>query len=434
MVDSDIKIYNGTTIHSVSEYKERITHLKNLTIGKQPLFTELKPSTLTAQGTMIPIEFDEKNIIDTLSKPTGHILMIGCNYGEKYNESYKPVIIVKTSGRGRKPKQKQKSRRKIQGNGRYFSSQITFLIEHPDIKDHNGKLAHYKIKLFRNGVFQVPGVRNPDMSDLVKPIRILKDYLTYNFGEEIQVGNFMAVMRNYKSSLLNKFYHVNLEKLEEIILREKFDPNYEIFLNYMLQKYNPVQREKIKELMGNFNPLNIAEMTYNTDRCFCLIIKFYRPSLAVSNKKTTVKLLKKGKINFDGGNSQQEIEELYAWLEYIYNKYKKEILFDIRDIENDESDSSDCAELSIYDEDEDECECECECECDSDNEMSDKNENKDIKDSKNEKVSKDTIDTTDTTDTTGNTDTTKNKNKVSRDPSDIIMKALRRPIKREEIH
>ena len=38
-------------------------------------------------------------------------------------------------------------------------------------------------------------------------------------------------------------------------------------------------------------------------------------------KKTTVKLLKKGKINFDGANSEYEVQELYYWLEYIYTKY-----------------------------------------------------------------------------------------------------------------
>ena len=213
---------------------------------------------------------------------------------------------------------------------------------------------HYKIKLFRNGVFQVPGIKNPDMLDLVKPIRILKEYLAYNFAEDVQVVNFLAVMRNYKACLLNKHYHVNLEHLEEIILREKIDPEYEQFLNYMLRDHSPDHCEQIKDLMGNFNPMNIAEMTYNTDRCFCLIIKFYRPSLIDPNKKTTVKLLKKGKINFDGGNSQQEIEEFYAWLEYIYHKYKDEILFDIREIKN-ETDPDDIhngnPDDSIYDDD-----------------------------------------------------------------------------------
>ena len=52
------------------------------------------------------------------------------------------------------------------------------------------------------------------------------------------------------------------------------------------------------------------------------------------SKKTTVKLLKRGKINFDGGNSKYEVEELYYWLLFIYNKLKKDILIDVSNIEN----------------------------------------------------------------------------------------------------
>ena len=320
--------------------------------------------------------------------------MIGCNYGEIYNESYTIPVIQRTSGRGRKPKPKVKSRRKVQGNGKYFSSQITFLIAHPDILIDTSKPdvlsnhAQYKIKLFRNGVFQVPGIRNPSMLDLVKPIKILKDYLSYNFAEDVQVMKFTAVMRNYKSCLLNKYYHVNLEKLEEIILREKNDPKYKLFVDFMLSPLDEKMKSTVKQMIGNFNPMKIAEMTYNTDRCFCLIIKFYRPSLFDPNKKTTVKLLKKGKINFDGGNSQQEIEELYAWLEYIYTKYKDQILFDIRNIVNKEdTDTSSCNEKSIYDE---------------------------TSESSSDEESNDEVDN--------------DKSDNYRDPGGIIMEALRQPI------
>jgi hypothetical protein len=51
-------------------------------------------------------------------------------------------------------------------------------------------------------------------------------------------------------------------------------------------------------------------------------------------KKITVKLLKKGKINFDGGNSELEVIELYHWLEYIYYTFRKFILVDIASIKN----------------------------------------------------------------------------------------------------
>jgi hypothetical protein len=320
--------------------------LKSLTADLPPLFTELKPSTLTAQGRMTNIYFNESEIIDTLSVPTGDILKIGCNYGEKYNPDH-VNFDKRTALRGRKPKPKEKSRRKVQGSGLYFSSQISFVIRHPDNHTHR-----YIIKLFRNGVFQVPGLREPSMHDLIKPIEILRQYLEYNFAESVSVVDFTAVMRNYKSSLCNAFYRVHLERLEEIILKEKCNIKlYNVFFDYMLRDYKPKAKARIKSMLTNYNPMSIAEMTYNTDRCFSLIIKFYRPSALDPTKKATVKLLKKGKINFDGGNSQQEVDELYYWLQYIYHKYKDEILFDEREIKNEtDQDTSDGGE-SVYDAD-----------------------------------------------------------------------------------
>lgn len=343
-----IKIYDGTTNDSRIEHKVKIAHLQKLNKGKPNMFTPLQPSTLTAQGQMTNIGFMEKDLIDMLSPLPKHMLMIGCNYGEKFHPDYVAPTKKKTSGRGRKPKPKKKTKRKVQGSGRYFSSQITFVMEHPDTKNV------YKIKLFRNGVFQVPGVKNPDMMDLVKPIEILRKYLAYNFGEDVQILNFMAVMRNYKARLVNENYHVHLAKLEELILKEKTNRDYGNFIDYMLQSINKGYASKIKDRVGTFNPMNIAEMTYNADRCVSLIIKFYRPNMIKPKKKTTVKLLKKGKINFDGGNSEQEIIELYNWLQYIYNLYFDKVIFDVRNITtNSDSDTSENSDISIYSDDSD---------------------------------------------------------------------------------
>jgi len=195
----------------------------------------------------------------------------------------------------------------------------------------------------------VPGIRTSSMLDLVIPVDTLRKYLEVNFKHPIKVRKFMAVMRNYKTSLLNKNYHVNLVKLEELILKEKNDQRNKKFIQYMTDFMDDTHKNKINELTENYNPMNIAEITYNTDRCFCLIIKFYRPSLGDQTKKTTVKLLKKGKINFDGGNSEQEVEELYTWLENLYIRYKDEVIFDVNMIQNVDQNSSD-DNISVYDE------------------------------------------------------------------------------------
>lgn len=323
---NDIKIYKGTTVDMHNKYLYSISYLQSLMTDK--IFTELYPSTLTAQGYMTNISFDESTLINVLSEPTGLILMIGCNFGEKFNSEYIAPVAVKKSGRGRKPKPKIKNKRRSQGTGKYFSSQITFLIKHATTS------LIYKIKLFRNGVFQVPGVKDPSMSDLIEPINALKEYLSFNFVSNVQIMNFMAVMRNYKARLIDENLHVDLEKLEECINKEKSYNLFKPYINYLLKNIPDHLAYNMFKFIGKTNPLNVAEVSYNTDRCFCLILKFYRPMPGDSTKKTTVKLLKKGKINFDGGNSEYEVKELYYWLEYIYTKYKDQILIDITKIQN----------------------------------------------------------------------------------------------------
>jgi len=325
---SGIKIYSGTTKESRNRYLRNLKYLKALTDKKPQIFHKPQPSTLTAQGLMSNISFDEKDIIDTLTEPDGYIMLIGCNFGEKINPKYHIPKVEKKSGRGRKPKPKIKTKRRSQGNGKYFSSQITFIVKHPKSN------INYKIKLFRNGVFQVPGVKDPSMSDLIEPINILKSYLSYNFAEDVQILNFMAVMRNYKAKVIDENARIDLTYLEDIIYFHKNYKLFEPFLNHELASLPTKVRQKAMKFIGKTNLLNIAEINYNTDKNFCLNIKFYRSMPSDPYKKTTVKLLKKGKINFDGGNSEYEMKELYYWLSYIYSTFSSEILIDVQKITN----------------------------------------------------------------------------------------------------
>jgi hypothetical protein len=173
------------------------------------------------------------------------------------------------------------------------------------------------------------------MSDLVMPICILRDYLSYNFDEDVQVLNFRAVMRNYKSKLIDSTVHIDLEELENCINKHKAYQKFLPIIKKILKPLNTKYINKALKFIGKTNPLNIAEITYNTDRCFSLILKFYRPTKSDANKKTTVKLLKRGgKINFDGGNSELEILELYYWIQYIYTLHQKDIIVDVSKIKN----------------------------------------------------------------------------------------------------
>ena len=87
----EVKIYTGTTVHIKKQLDRNIEYYKKKKKGEK-IFTELRPSTLTAKGRMSGISFNEEDIIDMLSIPnTGYILLIGCNYiGTQYEFNRNP--------------------------------------------------------------------------------------------------------------------------------------------------------------------------------------------------------------------------------------------------------------------------------------------------------------------------------------------------------
>jgi hypothetical protein len=353
MVDG-IKIYTGTTNHSDKQLTNKVNYYKNMIIPDNKIFTELVPSTLTAKGAFNNISFNEEDIIDMLNVPVGgHILKIGCNYGVIVNPSpdYEPPPVrVRISNRGRKPKTKPKSKRKLQGTGKFFSSQITFEI----YNSTNKKI--YKIKLFRNGGFQVPGVNMPDMQDLIEPIKILRDYLRIEFMDEsIDIQYFVSVMRNYICRISNPNMLIRLNKLETLLKglkdMENLHPVIDL-VNILKQKHNLFCDNIIKEYIGvKNNIIGMAEIQNNCERYFGLILKFYRPVPWKMGKRTTIKVLRSGKINIDGGNSVEESYELYHWIESMFAEYSSTILYN-HTVPINESDEYDIGSgESIYDDD-----------------------------------------------------------------------------------
>jgi hypothetical protein len=306
-----IRIYSGLTADARHILEQRISsyraalHRLYADDDNLPRLSYLTSSTITAQGCISGIQFNEETLIKQLPQPTGQILFIGCNFGELSNAAHEPRAAppAKQSSKGRRPKQRAQPKRIMKGSGKYFGSQITFDIASRE----NGHV--YKIKLFRTGVFQVPHVRSPDMTDLCGPILVLLDYLRPLFGGHITVTDFKAVMRNYKAELTNQDYYVDLQKMNEILAT--------------LKEMNGFKNATVPELT---HELHIAEITYNVDRHASLLVKFNRPTASDATKQTTVKLIKSGKVNFDGGSNRLEIEELYLIINTIYALYAAEII------------------------------------------------------------------------------------------------------------
>lgn len=345
-----IKIYSNVTPKYKSWAKKNMEYYKSKTRLK--LLTKLIPSVLTAQGAVTNVIFKESIVIYYADLPRGDILSICCNWGELINPDYKIPPKKPKSGRGRKPKPKPQSSRKKQGSGKYFSSMLQFLIQNPVSK------KQFKIKLFRNGTFQVPGVIEPLMHELVMPIKILKRYLSNIFVQDnIEVEYISGVMRNYKCKFLNTNHRLILTEVETAIVSEKLDPSYNKLMNYMTDGLNDDITADIIKLVGNQHPMKIAEFILNPERCSGLVLYFFRPKNNIrrkinDKKKLTAKIMASGKINFSGANNEDEAFDAYHWLEYFFNKYYDRVVFDITQFDiNGSHIKSDPDDDSIYDDD-----------------------------------------------------------------------------------
>jgi hypothetical protein len=249
-------------------------------------------------------------------------------------------------------------RRKTHGCGKYFSSQITFEIYSAETK------KIYKIKIFRNGNFQAPGIKHKDMSDILMPLNTLTQYLCTHFGADIHISYIISVMRNYLSYIRmptfestirdynNKYKmigtHLYLDKLDEKCRQEKvafyMSPNEAAeVLDILKHVYPNNQGNKntssaINSTIANklalriydymhIATMKIAGISNNTEKSGGLLLKFDRPIPDKPNKKMTLKIMSTGKFNFDGCNSELEVWELYYWLHNIFRRHMDDIVF-----------------------------------------------------------------------------------------------------------
>ena len=252
-------------------------------------------------------------IVDTIKIFTSYARNCTCWKKCQYTSIFAPTT------RGRKVKPKKESKRKKQGTGMYFSSMIQIDV----YNEMNNKLS--KIKLFRNGGFQIPGCKYPDMRDLIKPLITVKNYWNSINGANSDITYMLSNMRNYKCHLIDSSLTIMINRLEDILFFEKdmLSPTFENY-EYLKLVESLKLPSKLNEAVFkyvNFSFFVISEINNNPERHPGLLIKFNRPIPSRENKKLTIKILSSGKINFDGGNSELEIYELYYWLQFIFNKY-----------------------------------------------------------------------------------------------------------------
>jgi hypothetical protein len=185
------------------------------------LFSEIRNSTSCVDGNLDGVEFHEEDMTQLLDPNLAihgceRVVVVDSNYGKYVRDGYAGVGIKKIkSNRGRKPKQKEKTGRKVQGNGSKFNSCIQFTIL-GTVPGEEQRQKEYKIKVFRNGKFQIPGVLTEDMSDADQPLKDLVNYLGAYFLDDVSLVRIAPVMRNYKFNLLDG--KVDLRKLFSYLL------------------------------------------------------------------------------------------------------------------------------------------------------------------------------------------------------------------------
>ena len=250
----------------------------------------IKPSTITVGGFFTNVAMhEERDIAKFKDMAVEPVVKIGSNFGEYYAEGYTdPVKPPKTSKRGRKPKPK-KPKTRIQGSGKYFNSQITFTTS--SRRNPNKK---YKLKVFRNGKFQVPGVLESDMADIEEPLAKVAELLGKVFGTVVTVSDMVVQMRNCKTILSDSSLIINTNALGKLIEAEK---------------------------KGD-NEMRISSVEYmSAQNSSKVVVKFSRPTKDKATKKTTLKILKQ-KINIEGAVGKDGVDEIYNWLnDFLLDNY-----------------------------------------------------------------------------------------------------------------
>jgi TATA-box binding protein (TBP) (component of TFIID and TFIIIB) len=261
--------------------------IKTATVVATPdiktILTPLQHSTTTVEGRLSNVNFEEEYLIYAISTG-GRIKRLECNYGSLTEPGYTGHIKKRgDSTRGRRPKEKKESLRKKQGDGTCFNSQLTYTIQSDKIP-----YKVYKIKVFRMGIVHIPGGLDPEHLDDVKSaLKPVEQSLSSCFCEDVHTEALYPIMINYKCEAINKDMQFDMWKLFKTLQAEQETPTTDV---------------------------KIISLKYNPERYPGVIFKFSTPTESNPNKKITIKVFKKTKINIDGAATPQTAAFFYKWM------------------------------------------------------------------------------------------------------------------------
>jgi hypothetical protein len=242
-------------------------------------FTPASISTITV-STSIDNFYCHEEELSLICKPNSVVVEIASNFYEQSFEGYVKAKKKTNKQRGRKPKAKPRKIRKMQGNGKYINSQTTFSV----LPENSQK--PYKLKLFRTGAIQIPGILKADLSDAFYVIDQTIEVLNEAFDTE--PGYFKLktepkiVMMNYIWRIENQSSLLDLQSL----------------------------RDELFNYTGEEIIIDKPEVRYNPEKYQGLLCKLKKEK---ESAFTTLKIFSSGKINATFKTKTDDVEVIKEW-------------------------------------------------------------------------------------------------------------------------
>lgn len=291
--------------------------------------TDLCISTITLQGRLINIKFKDSDIKEYDWLFPSSVYRIRSSKGLPIvNKNYSGTCIDKMK------------------NGRCFNScfEVAVSVEN--------KL--YPVKIFTTGTVGIPGSNTRNYINAIKAGNIVKDFLFATFKNHVEKKN-ASIKKIIKDTLADKkdmcvkeacsllktkllsFYdeksldekiaHAG-ENIEDLFLFPEQEPvefkdvsptmcNFKFRIFHKDHDLLKIKLNKLFseiELFKHTEENNICQNSLNKERSAAVMIKFRTPTKKKKDKKTTVKILKSGKINILGAPTLNDGEIYYKWV------------------------------------------------------------------------------------------------------------------------
>ncbi len=262
----------------------------------------VKPTNIIVDEVVVPICIKEvedgvETYVDKKKFIADHFEQKRLKANEIRSQYVLPCLIEKKkSNRGRKKMKKKVKKRKDQGSGKSFNSGAQ-LITKGTLEEYPDK--YYKPKVYRNGSFTIPGGKKEDLSDVIEPLKRVAEFFSTP-DKIVTLIEKHINMQNHKCNVILENTIFDMDHIEQLMYSEKNSSDA------LSKKYN----------------LRLGEITYALDKHAGITVKFYRPGQEISqdkkkrnkNKKKTLKISQKCKINIDGAIDKTEVINIWNWL------------------------------------------------------------------------------------------------------------------------